>query len=297
MATGYLNSGSFFILRDNQEVNATEYTKAKDIAQYELVAIDKDASAYQAINLMVKHDITGLPVIDGPKLLGIISEKDILKLLYDTEFLAGSVSDYMTMDLFTFDEENDLADICRCLIENNFRRVPVLRGEQLVAILTRADLIRANKYRFKPAFPHDPTLSHPNFLLAKDVMTFGLRTVSRDAPVYTAMEAIATGNITDMPVVDDSKKLLGIVSEKDLLKLLYEPKARPGLVQDYMTRDVVSFDRDDSLFDICRCLIDNNFRRVPILEKGILKGIISRRDIIMYIMENRENFFRLKPEK
>ena len=198
------------------------------------------------------------------------------------------------MDLFTFDEENDLADICRCLMENNFRRVPILRGEKLVAILTRADLIRANKYRFKPAVPHDPTLSHPNFLLAKDVMTFGLRTVSRNTPVYAAMEAIATGNITGLPVVDDAKKLLGIVSEKDLLKLLCEPKARPGLVQDYMTRDVVSFDWDDSLFEICHCLINNNFRRVPILEKGILKGIISRRDIIMYIMENREHFFRLK---
>jgi len=296
-ATDPLNSGSACILKDNQDVNATKYTKAKDIAQYELVAIEKDASVYQAINLMVKHDITGLPVIDGPKLLGIISEKDVLKLLYDTEFLAGSVSDYMTMDLFTFDEENDLADICRCLIENNFRRVPILRGDKLVAILTRADLIRANKYRFKSTAPHDPTLSHPNFLQAKDVMTFGLRTVRRSSPVYVAMEAIATGNITGLPVVDDSKKLLGIVSEKDLLKLLCEPKAKPGLVQDYMTRDVVSFDWDDSLFEICHCLINNNFRRVPILEKGLLKGIITRRDIIMYIMENREHFFRLRPEK
>jgi CBS domain-containing protein len=294
MASGPLNSGSALILRDNQDVNATKYTKAKDIAQYELVAIEKDASVYQAINLMVKHDITGLPVIDGPKLLGIISEKDVLKLLYDTEFLAGSVSDYMTMDLFTFQEEDDLTDICRCLIENNFRRVPILRGDKLVAILTRADLIRANKYRFKPKAPHDPTLSHPNFLCAKDVMTFGLRTVSRSSPVYVAMEAIATGNITGLPVVDDSKKLLGIVSEKDLLKLLCDPKAKPGLVADFMTRDVVSFDWDDSLFEICHCLINNNFRRVPILEKGILKGIISRRDIIMYIMENREHFFRLK---
>lgn len=295
-ATGPLNSGSPVILRDNQEVNATRYTKAKDIAQYELVAIDKNASVYQAIKLMVKHDITGLPVIDGPNLVGIISEKDVLKLLYDVEFLAGSVSDYMTMDLFTFNEEDELTDICRCLIENDFRRVPILREGKLVAIITRADLIRANKYKFKPAVPHDPTLSHPNFLRAKDVMTFGLRTVGRNAPVYTAMEAIATGNITGLPVVDDSKKLLGIISEKDLLKLLCEPKAKAGLVQDYMTRDVVTFDWDDSLFEICHCLINNNFRRVPILEKGMLKGIISRRDIIMYIMENRERFLRLKPK-
>jgi CBS domain-containing protein len=296
MATGPLNSGSSVTFKDNRDINADKYTRAKDIAQYELVAIDKDASVYQAINLMVKHDITGLPVIDGPNLVGIISEKDVLKLLYDTEFLAGSVADYMTMELLTFQEEDDLTDICRGLVENNFRRVPVLRGEKLVAIITRADLIRANKYRFKPKAPHNQTLSQPNFLHAKDVMTFGLRTVRRSTHVYTAMEAIATGNITGLPVVDDSKKLLGIISEKDLLKLLCDPKAKPGLVADFMTRDVVSFDWDDSLFDICHCLINNNFRRVPILEKGLLKGIISRRDIIMYIMENREHFFHLRPK-
>jgi CBS domain-containing protein len=110
------------------------------------------------------------------------------------------------------------------------------------------------------------------------------------------MEIIATGNITGLPVVDDSAKLLGIVSEKDLLKLLYDPNAKPGLVKDYMTRDVVSFDWDDSLFEVCHCLINNNFRRVPILDKGKLTGIISRRDIIIYILENRSHFFSKKPK-
>ena len=271
-------------------------TKAKDIAQYNVVSVGKNASVYEAIHLMVVNDITGLPVVDGSRLVGIISEKDVLKLLYDVEFLAGAVGDYMTIDVLTFDEQDDLADVCRCLIDNNFRRVPILRDESLVAIITRADLIRANKYRFRPVVPHDTSKSHPNFLLAKHVMTCGLLTVRRNTPVYTAMEIIANGNITGLPVVDDSMKLVGIVSEKDLLKLLCDPDARPGLVQDYMTRDIISFDFDDSLFEVCHTLINNNFRRVPILDKGRLTGIISRRDIIIYIMENRAHFFSQKPK-
>ena len=270
--------------------------KAKDIAQYNVVSIDKNASVYEAIHLMVVNDITGLPVVDGSRLVGIISEKDVLKLLYDVEFLAGAVSDYMTIDVFAFDEQDNLSDICRCLMENNFRRVPVLRDGDLVAIITRADFIRANKYRFRPVVPHDTSMSHPNFLLAGHVMTTGLLTVKRNTPVYTAMELIANGNITGLPVVDDSMKLVGIVSEKDLLNLLSDPNARPGLVQDYMTRDIVSFDSDDSLFEVCHCLINNNFRRVPVLHKGRLTGIISRRDIIIYIMENRAHFFSQKPK-
>ncbi len=273
-----------------------EKTKAKDIAQYEVVAIDKSASVYQAIDLMVKHDITGLPVVDGTGLRGIISEKDVLKLLYDVEFTGGCVGDYMTTDVLTFDEDDDVVDVCQCLMSNNFRRVPVLRRGKLVAIITRADLIRANKYRFRPAAPHDKTMSHPNFLLARHVMTCGLLTVRRNSPIYTAMELIATGDITGLPVVDDAMKLVGIVSEKDLINLLCDPNAKAGLVQDCMTRDVVSFDWDDSLFEVCHCLINNNFRRVPILEKGKLTGIISRRDIIIYIMQNREHFFSQKPK-
>jgi len=110
------------------------------------------------------------------------------------------------------------------------------------------------------------------------------------------MELIANGNITGLPVVDDSMKLVGIISEKDLLNILVDPNAKPGLVQDHMTRDVVSFDWDDSLFEICHCLINNNFRRVPVLENGRLSGIISRRDIIIYIMQNRSHFFSKKPK-
>jgi len=273
-----------------------EKTEAKDIAQYEVVAIDKSASVYQAIDLMVKHDITGLPVVDDTGLRGIISEKDVLKLLYDVEFDGGCVGDYMTTNVLTFDEDDDVVDVCQCLMSNNFRRVPVLRRGKLVAIITRADLIRANKNRFRPVVPHDITMAHPNFLLARHVMTCGLLTVSRRTPIYRAMELIAAGDITGLPVVDDSMKLVGIVSEKDLINLLCDPNAKAGLVQDCMTRDVVSFDWDDSLFEVCHCLINNNFRRIPILEKGKLTGIISRRDIIIYITQNREHFFSQKPK-
>ena len=124
-----------------------EKTKVKDIAQYDVVSIDKNASVYDAINLMVIKDITGLPVVDDEGLAGIISEKDVLKLLYDTEFVAGNVGNYMTTEVVSFSEQDDFTDICQCLMNNNFRRVPILRDGKLVAIITRADLIRANKYK------------------------------------------------------------------------------------------------------------------------------------------------------
>ncbi|MFH1369703.1 MAG: CBS domain-containing protein [Planctomycetota bacterium] len=285
---------------DNSATTATiqppsgQISKAKDIAQYGVATIDKNSSVYQAIALMVKKNVTGLPVVDASGLVGIISEKDVLKLLYETEFVEGCVGDYMTADIFTFDEEDDLADICRCLIEKNFRRVPVLRQGRLAGIISRADLIKANKDKFRPAGARDVSPAGPNLALAKHVMHCGLLTVRTSTPVYEAMDILATRNITGLPVVDDFLNLIGIVSEKDVLMLLYNLDAKPGLVQDYMTTNVVSFEQGSSLFEICDCLINNNFRRVTILDKGKLVGIISRTDIMAYIMKNRSRFFSQK---
>jgi CBS domain-containing protein len=81
--------------------------------------------------------------------------------------------------------------------------------------------------------------------------------------------------------------LASVIPEKDVLKLLYDVKDKPGKVEDFMTEEVFSFDQEDSLIDIAECFIKNNFRRVPITSEGKLVGIISRKDIIKYILQLR----------
>jgi CBS domain-containing protein len=54
-----------------------------------------------------------------------------------------------------------------------------------------------------------------------------------------------------------------------------------------MTDDVISFSEDTPLYDICECLINNGFRRIPILRDGKIAGIISRSDIIKFILKVR----------
>jgi CBS domain-containing protein len=267
--------------------------KAKDIAECGIITINSQESVYKAIEIMVEKNISGLPVVDETDLVGVISEKDVLKLLYATEFVAGRVEEYMTGSIISFDEEDRLADICDCLIKNDFRRVPILHEGMLTGVISRTDLIRAAKDKFKPqGVDETSTQKRRNIVLTRDVMKCGLLTVQRETPIYEAMDIIATRNITGLPVVDDCMNLVGVVSERDMLKLLYDPTVKAGKTEEFMTEEVVSFNHDDELSDVCDCLINNRFRRVPILNQGKVVGIISRADVILYILKHKLGFSR-----
>jgi CBS domain-containing protein len=93
-------------------------------------------------------------------------------------------------------------------------------------------------------------------------------------------------NVTGVPVVDDADRLLGMVTEKDILMLLlYDPNVKGKTATDLMTTEIVHFDEDENLMTIFESLVQRNFRRVPILSDGHLVGIISRRDIIKFLSE------------
>ena len=120
---------------------------------------------------------------------------------------------------------------------------------------------------------------------AKDIMTRPVVTTQPDMPIYDAIRLLANRNITGLPVVDEDLNLVGILSEKDVLKTLYDTDDSPELtVADFMSTETVVFDEDTNIIELCDCLIGNSFRRVPITKDGKLEGIASRRDIIKTIL-------------
>ena len=122
---------------------------------------------------------------------------------------------------------------------------------------------------------------------AKEIMKTEVKTVTRKTGIYEAIRILVENNITGLPVVNDDMTLAGVITEKDVLRLLYDMEDKPGNVEDFMTKDVIGFDKEESLIDITEMLIKNDFRRVPILEDGKLVGIISRKDVIACILKLR----------
>lgn len=120
---------------------------------------------------------------------------------------------------------------------------------------------------------------------AKDIMTQSVVCARPEMPIYDAIRLLARRRITGMPVVDNELNLVGVLSEKDVLRVLYATQdSVEQTVSDYMNVGAVSLDVNDTLIDLCDCLTENIFRRVFITDEGRLAGVVSRSDVINAIL-------------
>jgi CBS domain-containing protein len=120
---------------------------------------------------------------------------------------------------------------------------------------------------------------------AKDVMSDGVLSVSVDASVLEAARLLINCRVSAMPVVDDAGTMTGIVSEADLMSdaedYVASHDGRPARkVADVMTREVITASEDTPIAQIAHLMKGLNIKRIPILRKGAVVGIVSRVDIL-----------------
>ncbi len=115
---------------------------------------------------------------------------------------------------------------------------------------------------------------------AKDIMSRTVTTISPKQTLLEAIQILVCKEISGMPVVNADGKMVGIITEKDLLNFVFSGNLKNTAVEDVMTKDVVSFSPEDDVDAIALVIGQDRFRRVPIVEGGAVVGIVSRRDII-----------------
>ena len=118
--------------------------EAKDIMTRDVICIHKDTPIFQAIELMVKNKVTGVPVVgDDKTLVGIMSEQDVLRLYHTYEDEKDrAVFDFMTQPAIHFEENEYVLDICYCLRDNAIRRVPITSNGKVVGVISRSDILK-----------------------------------------------------------------------------------------------------------------------------------------------------------
>lgn len=138
---------------------------------------------------------------------------------------------------------------------------------------------------------------------AKDVMTATVISVPQTATVADTIELMLTHHVSGLPVTDTEGKLVGLISEGDLMRRVRDEderrrswwldlfrgteessrdfvKARSHKVSDVMTSDVIGVDEDTSVGTIARLLERHRIKRVPVTLDGVILGIVSRSNLL-----------------
>lgn len=108
-------------------------------------------------------------------------------------------------------------------------------------------------------------------------------TIKPDMSIQEAITVLLKRKVSGAIVVDEENRVLGMLSEKDCLRIFVHGayNALPGArVSDYMCKEVVTIEPDTDLFSVAEIFINYHFRRLPVVENGVLIGQISRRDIL-----------------
>jgi CBS domain-containing protein len=112
---------------------------------HDVVTITETQSVLAAAEVLVARNIGGLVVMDGERLIGIITERDILRLTARAPGDAGStpVGDVMTAEPITATPDDLLPDMMRVMTERKIRHLPVMEDDRLVGIISIGDLVNA----------------------------------------------------------------------------------------------------------------------------------------------------------
>jgi CBS domain-containing protein len=129
--------------------------RIRDVMSSPVISVASDTTVKEAAVLLVRHGFNALPVIDGGKLVGIVTEADLVPLesrpdprsqmippAADPGRIPHLIAEVMTPKVTTLPPEEDAARAAQLMLRRHLRSIPVTAGAQVVGMVTRRDLLR-----------------------------------------------------------------------------------------------------------------------------------------------------------
>jgi CBS domain-containing protein len=300
-------------------------TAVRDVMTTRVVAVRQDASFKEMAKALRENRVSAFPVLDGDgKVIGVVSEADLLtKQALDGGYdgMPGMITgllrrreqgkargmtagDLMTGPAVTAVPEDAVEDAAKLMRKRKVKRLPVLDTEgRLAGIISRADVLSAFgrpdtaiRRRPEPAYrPADARTATERTITMKtsvqDAMTTQVVAVKLGASFKEMAARLRESRVSAFPVIDDDGKVIGVVSEADMLARQVlsaglahggeQEKAEVLTAGDLMTHPAITVSPQDSVEVAARLMYTLQVKRLPVIDRsGRLAGIISRTDVL-----------------
>ena len=256
--------------------------KVKEIMTKDIITVDKDVDLRYVLNLMKKHEITKIPILENKKLIGMVTDNTIAYKLGSirkkgvpaSRLHASSVTD---KNIDCISPEEDIENVLKKVGKPGPTILCVTENEKLAGVVTKADLLPLVKSKKQ----------------IKDIMNKKVFTVSPDDRVIHARRIMIDEDIARIPVVDKGK-LIGMVSDNEIIFALAKLKRSfplgkqkhqldELLVKDIMKTPAIWADKNITVENAAKIMLNKNVGALPIIEDNKILGIISRTDLIKTI--------------
>ncbi len=246
------------------------------------LVLSADESVRQACRCMRECQSGSVLVVDAERRLkGIFTGSDAVRLLAQAEDPDGAVLLHaMTQNPVTINPEDRAIDALRVMAAGGFRHVPVTQGRTIKGVVSRSDLkgMELEEYRWRrggaPRGLTETFRSIAEILKARKALL-----VREDETVQQACAAMWRRKCGSSLVVDRAERLSGIFTGRDAVRMLaIAEDVAATSTKDAMTKNPMTLTAQSSAIDALRAMNDGGFRHLPIVENGMILGVISRSD-------------------
>lgn len=213
------------LLREKYEGNIFVAINAdiREIMSTRLTYVQEDASINDALDLMYKKNVGGLPVVDRDmRIKAIVAEEDFVAKMAGLK-TGITVEEFMSSNVVTAPSHMTIGKTTKMMVQKGFRRLPTVQDGVLIGMVTAFDIMR--------------------YLGSGE-----------------ALKQVVTGHINEVM----EQPIKGLIS-----------------------RDLVGTERTSDLGDVSRKMIDYNVGSVPVMDGGLMVGILTARDFIRALAEDR----------
>jgi len=185
-----------------------------------------------------------------------------------------------TLSVVTARPEDAVLKAAKVMTRGWFRRLPVLQDGEVVGIVTARDVLKAISEAISPDAGRACVIEALRKPLRR-VLHSPPAIVGPFAPIREVLSAVLSTDAGAALVVDERGRLLGIVTERDLLNALKDAVEVRESVREIMTREVRTLRPEDPVHKAVKGMVEGRFRRYPVVdEAGKLVGIVTARDIV-----------------